>query len=291
MQSVVKSFETLCDRLYNDKASARVVSIESLKEISLASSSKGNQRKWVELSTGRYIKEQFFYQGKYWNDWKVELLSSIIHKTMDTRVKIVEQSPVQLDCGTMAVISDNFCAEDETFISFNRIIQRKGIEYNEKLFPLEKFEFVKNTVLEECGIDITEYLIVMAVIDYILLNEDRHLNNFGVIKGSYGYREAPLFDFGLGLFEHDKKYEGKLYDTAVLRINGKPFCEDMQAILYALARSSYTEILDRVLCNVKYEDVVVYAPNDLGKVHLKEALETIEKLKEMIRGYEYDIVR
>ena len=58
-----------------------------------------------------------------------------------------------------------------------------------------------------CNVNYTDYLIVMAIIDFLIGNEDRHLNNFGVLTDDSTYRLLPLFDFGLGLFEHDRRYE------------------------------------------------------------------------------------
>ena len=252
--------------------------VEDLKELNLSSSSKGNQRKWMDTQSGQYVKEQFYYQNKYWDDWKVEILATKISKSMNTTVQVLEQLPVKLDCGTFAVVSKDFCKNDESFVSFNRILKKYGLDFNEKLFTLVKFDFVRDTVQLACSIDITEYLIVMILLDYILLNEDRHLNNFGVIWGNGKYREAPLFDFGLGLFEHDKKYENKTYDSAVARINGKPFCEDMFSIIYALSRSAYKDILKRVVPKVTYEDLEMYAPNELSRVHLKAALMNLKGL-------------
>ena len=50
---------------------------QDMLQLSTASSSKGNQRKWLTRD-GRYVKEQFFYQGKYWRDDLVEIIASSV---------------------------------------------------------------------------------------------------------------------------------------------------------------------------------------------------------------------
>ena len=52
-----------------------------------------------------------------------------------------------------------------------------------------------------CGLDLSEYLGNILAIDQIILNEDRHFNNLGLIKVKDGeYRPAPIFDNGKSFF-------------------------------------------------------------------------------------------
>ena len=67
-------------------------------------------------------------------------------------------------------------------------------------------------------------LLIMIVLDYILANEDRHLNNFGVNLNEKGkFTLPPLFDFGIGLFEHDEKYNTLPLQIAMRKIKAQPF--------------------------------------------------------------------
>ena len=51
-----------------------------------------------------------------------------------------------------------------------------------------------------CKLDVTDYLRKVFTLDYLILNEDRHFNNLGVILNEKGtYEAAPIFDNGKSL--------------------------------------------------------------------------------------------
>lgn len=60
----------------------------------------------------------------------------------------------------------------------------------------------------------------MHLIDAVLLNEDRHTNNYGIVynKTTNKYRVSELFDFGLSLFEHDMQYSNMSYPIAIQKV-------------------------------------------------------------------------
>lgn len=237
-----------------------------------------NQRKWYAELNKCYIKEQFYYQGIYWDDYKVEQLSSKLSECLNTLgIVIVKQHIVSLGT-TYGVVSDDFARDGEYFVSIQRLFQSAGLEYPEQSFPLTKFNKIVNLVEDCCKLDITDYLIVMCVMDYILLNEDRHLNNFGVLRDSDGYhRVAPLFDFGLGLFQHDRKYIGKDLSDAYLLVEGKPFNPDMSAIVKALARSGYKDKICTILNGITSFDVSIIE-DAKAQEHVNVALQTLVDL-------------
>lgn len=256
----------------------RTVDEGKLRELSLVSSSKGNQRKWYNDSKNTYIKEQFFYQGKYWDDWKVEMLSCELTRNLDVGVSVLKQEAVKLASGTYAVESYDFCKDGYTFVTYYRILKKAGLEFEEYVFPMDRFNSIVDTVQDKCNLDISNYLVVMCVLDYILLNEDRHLNNIGVLEKNGKYTLAPLFDFGLGLFEHDRRYENKTYDAAVNRIAGKPFCEDMFSILNSIYRSKYKDVLVSIIKSISWSSLDRWIPNTLAKTHLDRAESSLKEL-------------
>ncbi|MBO6299050.1 MAG: hypothetical protein J6N53_09395 [Lachnospiraceae bacterium] len=188
----------------------RVV-LGKLQKLDLASSSKGEQEKYYDPVNHKYIKLPFYYEGRYWKDYMVEHLSGrIFGRDYTLGVPIVDQEIVMTDKNLHAVRSDDFCKDGELWISFARIYDRFRVYVEDCRSGEERLWQMINTMRDECGVDIMPYLCVMFTADFLLLNEDRHFNNLGLFykkDGSYGI--APLFDFGLGLFEHQKIYEGK----------------------------------------------------------------------------------
>lgn len=216
----------------------RLFDTKSLKSFQTESTSKGNQLKWMFEPENLYIKAQFYYQGKYWRDDLVEILATTIGQQLFYKqVEILDQHRCIIhDYGQeyYGVYSTNFCREGERFISFYRIMQLYNLEfpYNDSIE--KKWDFVIETIKSVASIDYTEYLIIMTLTDYLSGNEDRHLSNFGLITNNTTFRLAPLFDFGLGLFEHDRKYEGLPFRECLKMMNFKPFHKEGDDVIHFL---------------------------------------------------------
>ena len=71
----------------------------------------------------------------------------------------------------------------------------------------------------------------MSILDFLVGNEDRHLNNFGVLFNGKDYKLAPLFDFGLGLFEHDRRYESEPFRECLQLMESKPFHRNNEEVI------------------------------------------------------------
>ena len=102
--------------------------------------------------------------------------------------------------------------------------------------------------------------------DLLLLNEDRHYNNLGLLytdSGSFGV--APLFDFGLGLFEHGKIYENKsLKDIEPENIRLRPLGVTGLKALDLMADLGYREDIAYVVSGIRTELKRELFPNDNG---------------------------
>ena len=242
---VLNSIDTIPEIIDTSEECWRVLSCES--------TSKGNQRKWYNINTNQYYKEQFQYQGVRWGDYKIERYSNLIAEKLNlpNSVEVLKQKIVYDKCNDMyGVLSDNFCSTNEQWISYDRLM-KKDSDLDERLFPLARFNIISRNIKNITNLDMTEYLLTMLVFDYVLLNEDRHLNNFGVILTKENtYRYSPLFDFGLGLFEHDKRYNHSVtYDNSILnRVTFKPFDRNPDtAISNILSNDTYNQIVYNLL--------------------------------------------
>lgn len=198
---------------------------KDLVQLNLESSSKGNQKKWVTLDSSLYIKECLELPFLRCRDDLVEIIASkFLSLCNDTY--FVEYNPCTVD-GRPAVMSRNFLANDEEFVSYYRLLQSADIRSADywKRRAQENFDELVSTARSLTGLCLDRYFYSMALIDYLVGNEDRHYNNFGVLRNrkTGQVREAPLFDFGLGMFEHDSKYKAMAYQECIAQLNGKPF--------------------------------------------------------------------
>lgn len=236
------------------------------EELDIVSTSKGNQVKYFSSKENAYVKLRFFYDGKYWNDFLVEVIASNLFSTAPLGINIVKQLPVWTPKG-WGCYSRNFCKEGK-FVTFNSILRKHNLTYPEN----DRFQFVLNVYKEYLNLDALDYLTVVCVTDTLLLNEDRHLNNIGVLFNDGMYSIPPLFDNGLGLFEHDIKYENLSYDTALRKVRFKPFHTHLEKVLEHLPnKSKVKECLE--LFEVSKEWMY---PNELAYKHLRTIIERLK---------------
>ena len=213
--------------------------------ISIGTSSKGNQRKWKTLDGLFYIKESFYYMGVAWKDYLVEKIASryaaLCH--LPPYVHVVRQGLCYID-RRPASYSEAFDTDDSYFISF----LRENPEFERVGFPkhagyLERFQMLVKCYTEVVGSYAENYIPIMTLLDIVVGNEDRHLNNFGYLMTTGGLVPAPLFDFGLGLFEHDPMYNELYFPKAIKKVRLKPVGWNIDQAIDCL-KACYPDCLD-----------------------------------------------
>lgn len=246
-------------------------------KLDFASSSKGNQIKYYSESEKAYIKLQFFYEDQYWHDELVEVISSdLFHDKFD--IPVLEQFPVLTNKG-WGTYSKDF-ANDSSFISFATLCNK---EFGAILMTpqVDRFIEIRDRVSYATGLDMTNYLLVMALTDAIVLNEDRHLNNFGVLYKNGQYSLAPLFDYGLGLFEHDACYNtfkrNDNLEVALRKVKSKPFLSNHFKTLKKLCALGYGEKLQSYFERIDIPDDL-YTPSSLSGMYMRSVLERIRSI-------------
>ena len=100
----------------------------------------------------------------------------------------------------------------------------------------ENYELVIGLFTKLTGLDARRYLDTMLLFDYLICNEDRHLNNFGILLGDAtgAFRFPPLFDNGyaLGFMQAEHKpVEQYLYSC-----KAKPFSTSFSKQLHLVSR-------------------------------------------------------
>lgn len=260
----------------------RILDINSpdIVELSLDSTSKGNQSKFYNKGTHEYIKGAFHYQGKYWKDALVERLAWRLSTMTDTLgVKIMRQDVISFDNGVLGCVSKDFTYyHNIEWLSIYRLLNGQVSSRTGESNKI--FRKLVGTTNKLIHIDITDYLIVMIVFDCLLGNEDRHYNNFGVGINTEDnmYCIAPLFDFGLGLFEHDLKYSNLDLDEAILRMQGRPFNENLlQPIKMLCSVPEWKVKVARVMEGIKLPHKGLF-PSDIGYEYMDFQIQQIRRL-------------
>ena len=252
---------------------------EFLQKISTNSSSKGNQEKWYHSEQDIFIKAAFYYEQQYWNDYLVEIIASQLAQQLHLcNVSVIKQKPCIIQKGkeqVNGVFSKNFRKnEKQVYIPLYRLLKLHGKEDSIIGFPGKRFEIIRDSLLEYTKLDVTDYLIVMVILDFLVGNEDRHLNNLGVILENDTFYQAPLFDFGLGMFEHSLAYKNKSLQQAIDLMESKPFCANQLGIINWL-KNNYKETVKNILPDVfKITDFIF--PSELAKEYFYWACNELE---------------
>lgn len=215
-----------------------IIHVSKSDRMKTISTSKGNQLKWVK--DNKYIKLNTF---DWYEDVSEVLVSYLLSFTSIDYFVEYKSCKIIEDGETIGVgcYSENYLIDGEQDISFYRVLKNNGV-----LLENADFDTVRDTVSDTIGFDIKDYMSKCLCLDAITYNEDRHFNNFSVIKGIEGYRVAPIYDNGLSCLADTYTYsmENKL-GYNLRSVCAKPFSTDFK---YQIISNMLTPI------NIRVED-------------------------------------
>ena len=151
----------------------------------------------------KYKKDNYWYKkDNRGNEGLAEYLVSklLTFSNMDADEYIIyEQGKIN---GTSGCRSENFLKEGEELITFYRLYYNEfGKDLSQVLAGMdsmkERIEYVLRFVKQSCDLDVSKYLSKVIMLDMLVLNEDRHLNNLAVIFQEDHFICAPIFDNGI----------------------------------------------------------------------------------------------
>lgn len=102
-----------------------------------------------------------------------------------------------------------FINEDTELISAFSILRYEDIDLNAENYMLlykKYIEFLKNNGIK----NVEDKIAKMYILDYLIVNKDRHLGNFGIIRNCNTLEWidiAPVFDSGQAMYSQDEIYE------------------------------------------------------------------------------------
>lgn len=185
-------------------------------------------------------------------------------------------------------VCEDFVTKDTELISAWRVLQLRQKENHESSY----LHYVN--ICKELGIDIAPALDRMIVLDYIIANEDRHFNNFGLLRdaNTLGWiGAAPIFDSGTSLW----------YDTSVRGISTydipcKPFKKKHSEQLRMVSSFDWLDIsklngIEDEILNILCEDnAVQYVEAERAKAIAAEVRKRIDTLEIIAASHEsYDV--
>lgn len=214
-----------------------------------------------------------------------EVIASVIMSKLG--IDHVPYSVMRLDDKPYSVCRD-FVTKDTELISAWRVLQLrpKANHENEYLYYVN--------ICRELGVDVVPALDRMIVLDYIIANEDRHFNNFGLLRNADTLEfigAAPIFDSGTSLW----------YDTATTRISCnnvicKPFKKSHSEQLRLVSSFDWldtskldnieTEIMN-ILCNEKASQYIEKERAEIITAEIRKRIMTLESF--IANNTDYDV--
>lgn len=125
--------------------------------------------------------------------------------------------------------SENFLGEGEELVTFYRLYYNEfGRDLSQVLAGMdsmeERIEYVLRFIEQSCGLDVSDYLRKIIMLDMLVLNEDRHLNNLAVIFKEDHFICAPIFDNGVSLLTANQSVNWNFsIEENVKRVIARPF--------------------------------------------------------------------
>lgn len=185
-------------------------------------------------SDGTQLK---FFKDGYWYkednegcEGEVEYIVSklLTFSTLKTEEYIVyEQGKIN---GRFGCRSKTFLSASQSFITLERLHGNvTGIPLVEKIKEFKGINssapYVIGFFKQTLGLDLTAYFRKVFTLDYIVLNEDRHFHNLGIIMNADGsYMPAPIFDNGKSLLNCNSSINRDFpIEENVKRVVARPF--------------------------------------------------------------------
>ena len=230
------------------------------------------------------LKQGCFQKGKYWYkinlvgcEADAEYLATVVLKNSNIS-NYVSYQKSQIEKIDVCTCED-FLQKDEIYITFEEVC----FKYQGELLTdlIKRYRTCKDRINKTIEIinnytylDITDYLRDILSLDRLLLNEDRHFKNLGVIRNinTRKYKIAPIFDNGRSLGSDFRKFlpDMNYYDIIKLSVS-RPFSlnfEEQVAVLGNHIIINYNSLgneLDSI-------------PNSRAKEVLKIQLERYKKI-------------
>ena len=184
-------------------------------------------------SDGSQIKynynNKWYKIDKFGGEAESETLVSLLLECSNMpEEKYVRYSKININ-GQLGCVSNDFRLDknNEEFITFYRLYKNlyghdlasitSRMDYDDAIMYV--IDFVKDTL----DLDTTAYLANIFYLDEIILNTDRHFNNYGIIMANDSYREAPIFDNGKSLLTGQKCIETDTIDKIIKEVYSKSF--------------------------------------------------------------------
>lgn len=225
--------------------------------LTLSSTSKGDALKWYQPEQNFYIKANRIDHGREYQDSIAEVIAARVGTLLHINTVPYALCRICLENGKsiLGTISPNFCRENEIYLSFETMVESMDEPVQWAVSTRENYELVLRLFSELTGLDARTYLDTMLLFDYLICNEDRHLNNFGVLRNDEvdTFHFPPLFDNGYALGFMQAEY--KPVEQYLYSCKAKPFSTSFSKQLHLVSHLPEGIVLPDTISESVLEDL------------------------------------
>lgn len=177
-------------------------------------------------------------------------------------------------------ICEDFITKDTELVSAWRLMQTQKKDNSTSVYQ----HFVN--CCEKAGIHVMSDLDRMIVVDYLIANEDRHLNNFGLIRNAQNLEWmgfAPIFDSGSSL-GYDKMAGEIRAERGIICKPFKRHHEEQLKLVTSYDWIPFENLMDvkEMICEVLSDEQVQEFMDERRVMAIADSVENrIQKLKEV----------
>lgn len=226
------------------------------------------KKKWKIINGKRCLlkgSSNIITQPQPYREVFASKVAQILFKTFDPSMVVPYWITVEDEkAGSRAYsVCENFITPDTEYVSFNQINA-----FYKKENKMSQFQFCRSFYGDKAFV-----LDLMLILDYIVLNEDRHYGNFGMIRSAITGEflgPAPVFDTGSSLY----------YDSTRLNVESvesKPFHKSFSQQIKLVATSYYRGPIQEVKDNINHIFRTAFSGSPEGSERLTSMLNSVNK--------------
>ena len=224
------------------------------------------KKRWKIINNMRcLIKSGFSSVGLYGAQPYREVFASRLAKLMlkPFNTKFVVPYNILKEKDEIFSVCPNFVTVNTEYVQFNQIVLGRSMKDYKEAFEYCRAFYKDNSFVMD----------IMLMLDYIVLNEDRHTGNFGLIRDvNTGeiIAPAPIFDTGSSLFHNALSINPSM-------VSAKPFNKDHDLQISLIDTSLYKESLHLALDGLMNTFLDVFETSSEGEERLHNLAQLLKQ--------------
>lgn len=175
----------------------------------------GNEYRYIQKSSSKGTQEKYHLNG-YWYklnktgyEADAESLASLVLSCSNIKNSVMYEKCIIN--GKIGCRAKDFLLPGEEFLTFQNLYAiYEGGNLSNKVASFQDIDKrISYTVqfIKDCtNFDCSDYLSKILTLDMLILNEDRHFHNLGIVRKGNKFYEAPVFDNGFSLLCDYSRY-------------------------------------------------------------------------------------